>query len=281
VTAAGRDAVHRSAAARIAAALLALTAAPPASHAANKEDVARQVIATHGTYLDSAAPMPCGAGEPAEGALARVGELFAKVAAWPNFRAVYPMGTWAKDVAACRLPAAPDACAQLLAQAGVAFTTPAAVPGIEAPVELGATVGGVRFVSSAPLVMACDLALALARAAEVMAAAGVEKVGVLSLHRPGAAYTFHSLGLAMDVQWVKAKKWGAPVWLAGSFEQDPKERTCEYKPATPKGRFLMDVACALWGAKVFTTVITPNYNKAHANHFHFDLRTGDNRFYLR
>jgi hypothetical protein len=46
-------------------------------------------------------------------------------------------------------------------------------------------------------------------------------------------------------------------------------------------RTLQAVACDLWESRLLNTVITPNYNEAHANHFHLDLRPGDNRYYLR
>jgi hypothetical protein len=71
------------------------------------------------------------------------------------------------------------------------------------------------------------------------------------------------------------------VWLKTDFEKTPELHTCDAKPELGMGRLLLGVACDLYQERVFNTVITPNYNEGHRNHFHLDVRPGDNRYYIR
>jgi len=116
---------------------------------------------------------------------------------------------------------------------------------------------------------------------EIFSEMGIERVGVLSAYRPLSEYSFHSLGLAIDINYLDPNWQSTPVWVKTAFEKNEKEQTCNARPQTKRGKFLLDAVCALWKERIFNTVITPNYNEGHANHFHLDLRPGDNRFYLR
>ena len=49
------------------------------------------------------------------------------------------------------------------------------------------------------------------------------------------------------------------------------QTTCTAATASDKDDFLHRLICELKAAGVFTTVLTPNYNDAHRNHFHADL----------
>ena len=40
-------------------------------------------------------------------------------------------------------------------------------------------------------------------------------------------------------------------------------------------RALFEIACALADTHRFSTVITPNYDEGHRNHFHLDARPDD------
>ena len=48
-----------------------------------------------------------------------------------------------------------------------------------------------------------------------------------------------------------------------------------------KGQLLQDFACGLHKDKVFNVVLTPNANKAHHNHFHFDITPNATWYILR
>jgi hypothetical protein len=58
--------------------------------------------------------------------------------------------------------------------------------------------------------------------------------------------------------------------------------TCDAPaPAGDEARELLAIACELADAHSFSTVLTPNYNDGHRNHFHIDARPDDPRFYVR
>ncbi len=52
------------------------------------------------------------------------------------------------------------------------------------------------------------------------------------------------------------------------------EQTCAAPTANAEDDWLHDVICAIKGDDVWNTVLTPNYNAAHRNHFHVDLTAG-------
>lgn len=239
-----------------------------------------KIIMVHGTYLPSVNPMPCGCKDLDEEESARVSEFFEKVAGWPNFRSIYPMGKWEKDISGCHVPVGAEECRSRLENAGVDFKPVHDRPGITHPVLLGSEINGVRLKSKGDLVVSCDLALSIVRMTEILSEMDAREVGIFSAHRPESSYSFHSLGLALDINFFVSSKWKVGVWVKTNFEKSEKYKTCNYKTETKKGAFLMDVICALWEERVFNTIITPNYNEAHLNHFHVDVRPGDNRFYI-
>jgi len=243
--------------------------------------MAGKIIQVYGTYLPSSEPMECGTVQSDPTATARVKTLFGKVSGWPNFRAMYPLADWVVDAGKCRVPTDAKDCYAMLEYAGVSFQPAGDVPGISDPVVLEPVINGVKLKYKNDLVMACDLALAVADMTQALSALDVKEVGVLSLYRPDSTYSFHSLGLGMDINYVRSSSWSTGVWVETAFEKNHKRKTCKYPTTTKRAGFLMDVACTLHEQRVFTTVITPNYNEAHHNHFHVDVRPGDNRFYLR
>ena len=54
-------------------------------------------------------------------------------------------------------------------------------------------------------------------------------------------------------------------------------RTCgegTYLPELPEARELRSIVCEASDLGVFTYVLTPNYNAAHADHFHMEIKPG-------
>jgi hypothetical protein len=45
-------------------------------------------------------------------------------------------------------------------------------------------------------------------------------------------------------------------------------------PVTEEGRLLYDIAHRMYDQRIFNIILTPNYNDAHADHFHVDLTAG-------
>jgi len=60
--------------------------------------------------------------------------------------------------------------------------------------------------------------------------------------------------------------------LIGSTTCGPKARPP--KPATPAALELRKIVCQAAAERLFTSILTPNYDKPHFNHFHFDLTPG-------
>jgi hypothetical protein len=200
-----------------------------------------------------------------------------------------------------------DEALAALRERGVPFDeVPAAeAPGVVAPVRLTGPVAGVVFRSSSPdatalprhEILDARLALALADWAELLRRHDVEEVRHFGLYRfepPGAskrrkrrpkaspnasgqATARHAAALAIDV--AAFRKRGASDWLrvADQFSGRVGARTCGAgapKPRSSAARELRAIVCEAADAKVFTYVLTPNYNAAHRDHFHLEVQGG-------
>ncbi len=267
--------------ARLAVLLAALLLPALAAGSVKSAAMFEKIISVHGTYLESTEPMECGSTAIGPEAEALVRSWFERVADWPNFRHMYPMGTWEVDAAACSVPRTPARCLEDLDAAGIPYEPVDHAESLIAPVKITGPVGGVLLVGTKDVIVECELAARLPAMAEVLRAREITEIGILSSHRPQAEYSFHAVGLALDVNWMKATHWQRAMWLKSDFEKTPELLTCDATHETGMSRTLVGAACDLWKARVFNTVITPNYNEGHANHFHFDVRPGDNRFFVR
>jgi hypothetical protein len=69
--------------------------------------------------------------------------------------------------------------------------------------------------------------------------------------------------------------------VAKHFEVTPDVHTCEASPTSAEGKALLAIACAVADSGLFSSVLTPNYNEGHRDHFHFDLRPDDPRLFVR
>ena len=148
---------------------------------------------------------------------------------------------------------------------------------IEGPVE-GVTFHGSR--RSESLEVGCELAVRLPELARLLRESGVARVRVGPPAR-FALKSYHRFGLALDVYALTLDD-GTELVVEDDYALQEDRGTCAgAEPGDAKARVLRDVACRLFEAHVLSTVITPNYNVGHRNHFHWDVRPGDERFYLR
>jgi hypothetical protein len=88
--------------------------------------------------------------------------------------------------------------------------------------------------------------------------------------------TRHPAGLAIDVGMLK-KKNGKILSIASNFEGKLGERTCgagSPVPESEEARELRSIVCEAHDAGVFTYTLTPNYNVAHRDHFHMEIKPG-------
>ena len=90
----------------------------------------------------------------------------------------------------------------------------------------------------------------------------------------------HRRGLAIDIGWLSAAD-GRAVSVLDDYEKRAGAPPCETRAETALGRDLRDFACGLHEVKTFNVVLTPNANKAHENHFHFDITPGARWYIVR
>lgn len=210
---------------------------------------------------------------------------------------------WAKHASTRYAAMAPSACLAELRRRGVAFSTVTQAPGVRAPVRLPGDVDGVTYRTEAPQharalgphdIFDCRLVLALFDWSRMLRAHDIDEVRLFSAFRPRRGSdemegTRHAGGLAVDVaRFGKRLAPGARarVWLdvAKDFHGQVGAAPCGTaavapSPSTPEAQELRTIACATVDRHLFTSILTPNYNRAHASHLHLELLPGV-RWYL-
>lgn len=91
-----------------------------------------------------------------------------------------------------------------------------------------------------------------------------------------AAASRHPAGLAIDVAMLH-KRNGEWLKVGAHFGGHIGAPTCGPGAATPtdeKMRELRVMVCEAFDARIFTYVLTPNYNYAHRDHFHMEIKSG-------
>jgi hypothetical protein len=88
--------------------------------------------------------------------------------------------------------------------------------------------------------------------------------------------TRHPAGLAIDVGLLR-KRDGRWITIARDFHGKIGSRTCgegAFAPESADGRELRALVCESAAAGTFTYVLTPDYDAAHADHFHMEIKPG-------
>ncbi len=142
------------------------------------------------------------------------------------------------------------------------------------PVWLTGPIHGVSLVDAhnghkGPLWVSCPMALALEKMAGVL-----ERHDIVEVHHVGAyncrtlrtapRLSQHAHGAALDIV-ALVDKHGDKMSLSKHWEKG------QLKPASRRGRVLLEVARAWHTEQIFNVVLTPEYNQAHEDHFHVDL----------
>ena len=185
-------------------------------------------------------------------------------------------------------------------------------PLVKTPILLTGPIGGVRIAPMHPQkkpihsVMDCRLALALVETAAECAAHGITDIEFYSTYRPLTAppktcpkgragkkcrtaqeryrktvaeqKSQHRFARAIDIRRFKTAT-GETLDVLEDFDRRSGRPPCDYVPEASKARTLTALVCALHEHRVFSVMLTPNANKAHHNHFHFDL-TPKARWYI-
>jgi hypothetical protein len=176
---------------------------------------------------------------------------------------------------------------------------PTGFEAVPAPVYVHGEVEGVRFSPGRgdPVLVSCELAARLRIIARIVARHGVDQVVIASAHREQPFTSFHTMGLALDIsrfhlqEPLPGPRGELSPWLTvlTDFYATPDRETCDAAllgPGRPlgrneRGRVMLRIACELHASGAFASVLTPNYNPGHRDHFHVDIRPDDPRIFLR
>ncbi|HEU4614459.1 MAG TPA: extensin family protein, partial [Kofleriaceae bacterium] len=159
-------------------------------------------------------------------------------------------------------------------------------PGIANAVEIVGALGGVEITGRTPLVIDCSLAVSLDEAARYMRALGIVKATFASAYsRRNVRFTNHpskhSYGLAIDVSGFIGPDLGT-LRVARDYEQGLGDAVdCVGRPLTQGGAVLKVLQCQLVRSGLFDLVLSPDYDDAHHDHFHLQVKPWRERAELR
>ena len=166
-------------------------------------------------------------------------------------------------------------------------------PGVNDPVQIRFPIRGVnyRYVEQtqnrSQVFLDCSLAVSLARANPSYVRRNVDTVvdlGVynyrciggegsppncprgISAHASATAIDLHSFELIGGQNYVVERDW---------IIDSSAEETCEASTEPGGDRWLHELICEQQHTGIWNTILTPNFNAAHRNHFHVDLKDGD------
>ncbi len=182
-------------------------------------------------------------------------------------------------------------CAERLASVNVAFEVSPATTGVALPITVKLPILGMNFrsygskTSLTSLFMDCNMAEAFIKALPILKKHKVTAFLTMGLYEyrcingNGTApdncvegISNHAFGKAIDVGGFLFED-GSTVDVLKDFVKSTGG-TCAAVPANAKDSVLHALACEMFNAKVWQTVLTPNYNSIHYNHFHMDINSG-------
>jgi len=191
------------------------------------------------------------------------------------------------------------ACLAELKKRKVAFSEVQEARGVAIPIRLKGPLGGVTYRTELPPaerpttpyeVMDCRLLLALDDLSVILVKHDIEEALIFSAWRPPAkswpkdkAATRHPGGLAIDIRRFVKKKVGSEKardliierdW-APALNQDgcsaPQKAKLDKGDKGADARELREIFCTARDERIFTSMLSPNYDRAHHNHFHFEI----------
>lgn len=194
---------------------------------------------------------------------------------WKRVSLDRPIG-WATGAQLDRLTGTPEYCRTALSEVGVEFAD-LNVEDTNANCSLQGAINLQRSVTpySAPIRTSCPLAAALyVWERDVLHPAAekhlghevsrIETFGTFSCrrmyNRASAPWSEHATANAVDIAGVTLAD-GSRVMVAEDWRAD-----------SPEGRFLEEIFEG--GCRIFRVGLGPDYNAAHADHFHFDMGDG-------
>ena len=195
----------------------------------------------------------------------------------------------------------PEACLAALDERHIPYSREEPKRGVKIPVRLTGRVAGVLYRTDFPdgerdrvpwEIFDCRLVLSLGDFSEILRAHSVAEVRMFSAWRPPAKSwptsepaRRHQGALAIDVRELR-KDNGEVLNVLADFHGRLGAEQCvpsalPPNPDSPQARELHELVCAAAEAHVFNSILTPNYNPAHRNHFHLELTPDVDWFMLR
>lgn len=192
---------------------------------------------------------------------------------------------------------APAECLRELRERGIAFREEPATRGVSIPVRLLGPLAGVSYRTdlgdharkNTPWeIYDCRLVLSLADFSEILAKHDVREVRIFSAYRPppkngsDQGSKRHQAALAVDVRTLK-KESGEELVVLEDFEQNLGAEPCREarEPSDPAAKELHAITCETARAHLFNSILTPNFDERHRNHFHLEVTPGKGWFLLR
>ena len=191
-----------------------------------------------------------------------------------------------------------EACEAELGERKIEFDRETA-RGVLAPVRLKGALHGVEFRTNlnddqratTPWEIAdCRLVLALDDFAAILEKHQITQVRHYSMYRvPPKSWSDdklgsrHNGGLALDAaRFIRAD--GTKLDVLDDFKGKRGSKTCgpkARKVKDPVALELREIVCAAVDQQLFNVVLTPDFNKAHRNHFHLEVTAGVKWFMVR
>jgi hypothetical protein len=157
--------------------------------------------------------------------------------------------------------------------------------GIATPLRMTGTFGNVRFVApgsrSVYGMLDCRLVLALDELARILREHQVVAVRVDNLYRPKARLpgrrkrSQHAHGLAVDILALELSD-GRTLLVERDWQSVADSPACgpdsAVTAASEEAVLLRNIVCHVARAGVFHHILTPNFNAAHEDHLHLDIK---------
>lgn len=151
--------------------------------------------------------------------------------------------------------------------------------GIDIGVRVRGAIGGVQYngYKKKPLILDCSLVASLAEMGPHLTAHGIQRATYSSAYqrrrvRGSKRWSKHSFGLALDVHAFMGDELGK-LTIRDDYEQGLGDnRDCIGAPLTQGGAILRTVHCHFEQSGKFHSILTPDYDAGHYNHFHIEAK---------
>lgn len=204
----------------------------------------------------------------------------------PYHEPIPPVSELSRGVAQEYANLSPGECARRLKSRGLPFRRAGATSGVATPLRFSGALGEVQFLvppDKSPFgLIDCRLALVLSELVPLLRRHEVKAVRIDNFYRPGArlptkksSKSQHAHALAADVVSVTLDD-GTLLDVERDFHGERGRPVCGpdayLEPPSLAAVRLRNLTCELARSGAFHHVLTPNYDVAHRNHLHLDIK---------